>query len=753
MIPYGTREAGFFPDTLAMLVAGRAAASGHEVVGARVFYDGTDARADEEVRERLRAWLLEARPSVVVTERLFDPEPLRRAAQELGASIALLSWGDNEGIDDADFVIGAHPGLDRTRRTQRTPSAGEIILAFDALLGAGADRERARAIPGVSVRSADGWAHGPDAESAPLPRPITPFTTWDVIAAGSVPPRRRIFLFGNAGCPYARATADEPHYAGIDLAQPGLSRLGCAFCQAGGDYQKRADAEVVTELLDQAVVLEASFPEANERVLIDQMPARYLAALLEGAVTRGLRRGRWLFAARPDTFVRERERIEAAVVTAERTGQALDLYLSGFESFSDAELARYNKGVTRADLLRSVDAMRALAAAHPGAFTYARARGHSLILWSPWTGPDDLRCNVETFREAGVGELFDDAVRNQVRLYPGLPITLAAARDGALDRGWDEGGEGAARIKGYAVELPWRFLDARTALARRLTVMLRAELPGPAEIDHLAAATTFATQVGAGCDVATLTASVRRLRERLASLAPARTESATPVSFAGACNSGCAGCVNRERWLPDDVASIEARIDAAREHRGAIVLAGREPTVHPAFLALVKRAAEGGRTVGVVTNGRRFAVPRFAEAARHAGLRAASIKLFAADAESADAIQRAPGAHEQACDGARALAAQLAALEIRAPLHATSLVTLPRMAALAVRLGIPRVRIEVAIDALGLERLDQAIEAIDALEVEARREGVTIFASPLSQGTRAFRDLPRAPVPIAARAT
>lgn len=758
MIPYGTRDEGFFPDTLAMLLAGRAAAAGHQVHGVRVFYDGVDPEKDARVRERLRAFLVAARPELVVTERLFDPEPLRRAADEVGASIALLSWGDNEGIDEADFVIGAHPGLDRTRRTQRSPSAGEIVVAFEALLGAGVDG--ARPIPGVSVKHGEGWQHGPDAISCPLPRPIAPHTAWEVIAEGEVPARRRVFLFGNAGCPYARATKDEPHFDGLDLDQPGLSRLGCAFCQAGGDYQKRADAEVVDELLEQALAFERAFPEARERVLIDQMPIRYLAQLLEAAHARALSPGRWLFAARPDTFVRERERLAGAALVAERTGQSLDLYLSGFESFSDAELARYNKGVTRADLLGSIAAMRSLAAAHPDAFTYARARGHSLILWSPWTRPEDLWANIETFREAGVGELFDDAVRNRVRLYPGLPITLAAERDGLLDGGWDEGGEGAARIKGYAVELPWRFLDARTALARRVTTMLRTELPGPAEIDHLAAATAYASRAGGAVDEdgvdedgAELTSAVRALRARLSSLTPNRTEAAAVVTFAGACNSGCAGCVNRERWLPDDEASIDARIESARQRPVAIVLAGREPTVHPAFLKLLARAARGDRSVGVVTNARRFAVPRFAEAARRAGLRAASIKLFASDAAIADEIQRVPGAHAQACAGARALAMQLPALEIRAPLSARSIAGLPGMAALALQLGIPRIRIEVALDALGLDRIEDAIEAIDGLEAAARERGVMLIASPLEQGTRAFRDLPRAVLPIAARAT
>ena len=55
---------------------------------------------------------------------------------------------------------------------------------------------------------------------------------------------------------------------------------------------------------------------------------------------------RWLFAARVDTFVRELARVRDAVAAAEEVGHSVELYLSGFEAFSDDVLARFNKGVT-----------------------------------------------------------------------------------------------------------------------------------------------------------------------------------------------------------------------------------------------------------------------------------------------------------------------------------------------------------------------------------------------------------------------
>jgi MoaA/NifB/PqqE/SkfB family radical SAM enzyme len=146
-----------------------------------------------------------------------------------------------------------------------------------------------------------------------------------------------------------------------------------------------------------------------------------------------------------------------------------------------------------------------------------------------------------------------------------------------------------------------------------------------------------------------------------------------------------------------------------------------------------------------VGNGRRFAYSSFTAAAVRGGLRAASIKLFAPEPGVADAISRDPGGWDQACSGVRALLATGAcAVEIRAPLHRRNLAQLERYAALTRELGAQQLRVEAALDAVGLDALGAATDALDRLVERCATESVALEASPLAAATTDFRWLPRA---------
>jgi pyruvate-formate lyase-activating enzyme len=448
--------------------------------------------------------------------------------------------------------------------------------------------------------------------------------------------------------------------------------------------------------------------------------------------------------------MRDSSRMTDAIAAAREGGHAIELYLSGFEALCDRELVRYNKGVTVAELLSAVSAMRARRKAHPSTFEYARARGHSLILWNPWTAPDDLAETVHNVRANGLGELFTDLAKNRLRLYPDLPITYAAERDGAVADAWDDLDEGAARRKGYSVERPWRFLDVRTRLAHALVRDLRDHLGPETQLPQLAA---VVAEIGDGwrdvvdADIPRICEQVRvELRALEAALPPPPSGArAQVVQFAGACNNGCATCSNRDAWLDDDEPALFARVDAARATgRGPIVLAGREPTIHPAFTRLVTRArGDDDRLVGVVSNGRRFSYRAFTHTSIAAGLRAASIKLFAPAAASADAIARVPGAHQQALDGIVELhRAGVHAIELRAPLHRDNVGAFASFAELAGASQVDRIRIELGLDALGLTRLGDAAHAVERLKTRGFELGLHVCATPASAGTRGFETLP-----------
>lgn len=768
VLPYGERSDGFFPDTFAGQLCTEARAAGHTARIVRVYYDGDGGARDRAVADRLEAWLDEGAYELVVLERVFDLAPIRAfTARAPDRRCVLVVRGDSiEPAPGIDLVVGAVRGATRTGRTRRAVTLWQIADAFAALVARIAAGVDLAGVPGVA-RVDDGvlGPAAPLADEVGPRRSLAPTLAHDVIALGEPPPVLRRTLFGNAGCPYAADPRGLPLYR--DLALPDdveVARLGCTFCSMGGDYERRADAEVIGSLVAQARHVMTHAPETRELVLDDQAALRYLGPLVRAAAAAGVPPVRWLFAARSDTFVRERARVDDAIAAAAATGHTVELYLTGFEAFCDAELLRYGKGVTVADQLAAIDAMRARAAAHPDAFRYADARGHSLILWSPWTTPDDVAATVEVIRRHGLTELFDELGRNRLRLYPDLPIHHAAARDGALVDAWDDGDRGAGRRKGYHVERPWRFLDPRTRLAYQLAGAVRARLGTATEAAQLRAIALHARgwrgdAAAVGAEVARIEAELDALiarltwRERGPGDPPrGRQRRAAVVRATGACNDGCPSCPNRDRYLPDDRDALRARIAAARSDGRPLMFAGREPTLR-GDLGELLIAARGpdGRDTGLVSNGRRFAVAGFAEAALRAGLTAASIKLFAAEAATADAIARVDGAHAQALAGCRALHRLGLALEVRAPADAANLATLPALAEVARAVGADQLRVEAAIDAVGLGQLAEAAAAIDRLLARCAALGLPAEVSPLDAGTTLCDWLPTRVLPSTAR--
>lgn len=760
VVPFGDPSEGFFPDALLALLCERARAAGHRAELVRAYYDGRDPEADRRVAQRLEGWLGERDVDLVVCERLFDAAPvLAHLARKADRTAVLVSRGDSfDPVEGVSFVVGGHPGVTRTRATRRTPAIAELELAFQRLverLAAGGDPSD---VPGVA-RVVDGEL----LLAAPLERPSgrRPFVATveqSVICEGPAPLVTRKTLFGNVGCPYAADPLENKHFSGVTLplAAP-VARLGCAFCALGGDYEKRPDGEVVGDLIEQATFWATRLPTVREFVLNDQHSLRYLGSLVAQAGRAGLRRMTWLFAARADAFVREQGQVRAAIAAAQAAGQRLELYLTGFEAFSDVELSRYNKGVTVEEELAAVRVMRELAAAHPEAFGYAGARGHSLIPWNPWTRPEELAESIANVRAAGLSELFHELGRNRLRLYRDLPLYYAALRDGALREAWEDGDEGAGRRKGYSVEHPWRFLDRRTRVAYGLAGALRELLGLETEVAQLAAVAAFATglaqDVDATATVARVVDDARAFAKTLARFGRERRASdprfgegrrAAVVAFAGGCNNGCPGCANRDRWLDDTTPALDGRVDAARAAGDPVVFAGREPTLHPAFMALLSRArGADGRSVGLVTNGRRFSYAPFARAAVQAGLTTASVKLFGPDAASADAYSRDAGAFDQAVAGTRQLRrAGVRDLEWRVVLHRGLVNEVARFEKLIESAGVSQLRVEAPVDAVGLDSLRAAGEAVERLAAICTRAGAAFDATPLETGMRLFDWIP-----------
>lgn len=751
---FGTRKGGYFSDVQLGLLCSDARALGHEARMLRVYYDGADRAADADVSARLTRWLVDERIDLVVADRVLAGEPfLQWKEQYPTGRMLLLPPPEGMGRVLAGDAAIAHALYQRRR--EQGELGDEVRRAFAMWLATGLASPRDVDIPGLSPVSGG----QPEAPARALieipadgPLAYAPIVEHEVIAAagtGAILPAPYT-VFGNGGCPYSRDVTQSTPYRDLPMGEPGeMLRKGCAFCTMGGDYDKRQDEDTIASVLRQVAYLATHLPKPHTFVLTDQHPLRYLSRLLEMAADRGVRDVTWLLQTRADWLVEHRAALEQSIAIAARTDTRLELYLVGFESFSDDDLELFNKGTTAAGLVAAACLVRELSRAHPETFGFTRERGHSLILFHPWTTPGRLRDSGEAMRAHGLSDFFYDITRNRLRLYPRLPISALAQKDGLVTEGWE--GDAAARTaqsKGYSVDLPWHFADPRAVVAYEACRKLRETLGNESEISQLLAVARWAERLDS---TSSPTEHVDRLAAALGGLATriegllgrSRGQRAATVLFAGACNNGCQGCENRDRFLPDDDEALRERVDAARAAGLPLMLAGREPTLHADFVALVARArGADGRRVGVASNGRRFAYPRFAAEAVRAGLSDASVKVFAASADEADAIARVQGAFDQSLAGIDNLVRGGARVEIRVPLHGRALPTLDGFADLARAHGVGGIRVEVALDSLGLDALAEAEAALRALADACVTAGVRLTASPLPSGMRGFDRLP-----------
>lgn len=719
VLPFGEPEEAFFADTLLCLLAADARRLGHDAHVLRVYYDGRDQDRDRSIRARLREWLGERDAALIVVERLFDPEPVLAHAQARpGRSVLQVTRGDSvEPAFGIDHVLGAVTASVPGSSARRTPSIASLRHAFGALLEVFERGDDLSSVPGVAhLEQGELIARAP-LDDTNDEGPFDPVLDHDVIAPGAPPTIWQKTLLGNIGCPFADDPMNNPHYAGVSLpAALPVARLGCAFCHMGGDYEKRADGEVVSRLVEQAAYFAEKLPAIHAYTLSDQHAHRYLAALVRAAAERGLQGRRWLFPARPDAFVRERARLEEAARAAADVGHVVEVYLSGFEAFSDRELLRYNKGCTKAQLLGAVDTMRSLGRDWPESFEYARARAHSMILWNPWTSLEDVRESVTAIREHELGELFHEVSRNRLRLYRELPIYWAALRDGAVLDAWQDGDEGAARRKGYSSELPWRFLDARTQHAHALTAELGERLGRETELEQLSAALDFAECGG----TALPTLGLDELEAALALLLDKTRSSALPA------RGSQQRAVVLRLGAGTRAVELAPALDGARATGQPLFVVGRDVTSHRLFADTTRRARESAVPLGfllasdVDPNRTGAELPRGSRVSLRVGPAPSETVRHLVDAlRSADAV-----------------------LELRVRPFAG--VELTDWALFAKSVGLSQLRVELSLADLGLAHLEEGAAGIRRLADECHRLGLALEVAPLRAGLGDFRFVPTA---------
>jgi radical SAM superfamily enzyme YgiQ (UPF0313 family) len=263
--------------------------------------------------ELLRRWLDDVRPDVVGLTFIASEHPvgmeLLREVKRVDPRILTVAGGLHAQLCPGDFD---DPAVDVVFRSNAPQAFGDLLRAVAA--GRSLDE-----VGGVSFRSTGGLRPALSTEpvrdfaGAEYVRPdrslLAPWRSTYVVGKATGP---STYLFTSLGCPHR-----------------------CSFCsiwpQFGGRYHQRDVESVIEELqtLDEYEVVR--FSDANTVVDV-----AFAERLFERIEQEGIRKV-YVMDIRVDTAARHPRLIEKMA----RNG--LKVVISGFESFRDEELARFNK--------------------------------------------------------------------------------------------------------------------------------------------------------------------------------------------------------------------------------------------------------------------------------------------------------------------------------------------------------------------------------------------------------------------------
>jgi len=268
-------------------------------------------------------------------------------------------------------------------------------------------------------------------------------------------------------CDHHRPVVDNPCYAGIDLS--GASRrAGCTFCSYQVPPRIDPGGDPVRQAIDQVAAIRRTGRETGRDTghyeFQDVRLVGRLDRLVDGLLDLDLPPSTFYLHPRIDAVLAIAEALPRVLSRLQDAGHVLWLFRVGLESFSEAENARFNKGISR----EQIDAFLALVAdlesRFPGTLRVSRPYGY--IAWTPWTRLADVRESLQAHRTRGLGT--DGTwLANALQVFPDAPIAALAAADGLLtDRFEDPALSFSTALEGTVRPgiRPWRFRDPATAL-------------------------------------------------------------------------------------------------------------------------------------------------------------------------------------------------------------------------------------------------------------------------------------------------
>ncbi len=293
--------------------------------------------------------------------------------------------------------------------------------------------------------------------------------------AASAPPLP--FLFCGPGCSYRRGLDTNPFFAGVDLSGCD-DRGGCTFCvRPVHDVPWTRPAEdVMSRQLD---AVARAWRGSRERLLVRAVGETFLERIETFAAlvaSRPLPACDFLLDGRADLLLAREAHLEEALRVLRPTRHCLHIALVGIENFSDTELLRMNKGTTGVRNLDLVRLLLRLEREYPSTFAFRRWGGLSLILFTPWTRPQDLAFNLSVLEMARIERFAGKVFSGRLRLVPGLPLHRLAERDGLLVEAYDDPRLDPTRSNSYPTlypdDTPWRFQDSRMGSVCRVIVRM-----------------------------------------------------------------------------------------------------------------------------------------------------------------------------------------------------------------------------------------------------------------------------------------
>ena len=416
-------------------------------VDARIFKAYMHADLEGVVRQLLKSLEAEGPFRLLVTDRIWSRKLLAAVKRAAGdPEILINQWEEPARWPEVDYRI--------------SPMSRSTMLSFVEALQNGEEREVE--LPNLYRRDSSGaWVAPRRTESLAVARefgaPVEMAydqATYHGLSYEEASTTRYLVL--NMGCPYRGAENTSGFFEDVPLTTEWGDK-GCTFCNVGPyEAQTNQDRrELMASQLD-AIVSNGTF---EKLVVQDEYIFRDLDVLVEEICARDLTGVDLMVRARVDYIERcEPQLIRALELLGDRG--TITPYLIGFENFSDAELARYNKGQTGAEVERAIAHLDALGEQHQN---LRLSQSQGFILFGPWTTLEDLEINATAMRRVGFERLRGRFTSSKIRLNPDAALVRRAQADGLVTGAFGRDDEANAAATGYQAEIPYRFQDSGTA--------------------------------------------------------------------------------------------------------------------------------------------------------------------------------------------------------------------------------------------------------------------------------------------------